>query len=274
VSFIVTGFIEVINQFLFLVLFIADTEFEFALLGPQHDRLAIHATDHVEGSLGLAAQGQFQEVFLDASLDGFAQRRLDLEEAIGRADAFDALVRPLVVVIFNPEFDPFAGGVEAVELRPGQELLPNAFPEPFDLAQRHGMVRTALEVGDAVLFEFGLEAAGAAPGRVLTAIVGEHFLGRLELARRHPIDFDHGVGRGTAEQVCPHDEPRVIVQEGDEVGVTPAQPEGEDIRLPHLIGRGPFEETGPGDIALPGRWRWPHQFGPVQVRSHRLGAGG
>jgi hypothetical protein len=251
-SFVVTGFIKVINQLLFLVLLIADTEFEFALLGPQHDRLAVHATDHVEGGLRFAAQGQFQEVFLDAGLDGFAQRRLDLEEAVGRADAFDALVRSLVVVILDPEFDPFAGGIEAVELRPGQELLPDTFPEPFDLAQRHGMLGTALEVGHPVLFEFGLEAAGPAPGRVLATIVGEHFLGRRELGRRHPINFDHRLCRRAAKQIRTHQETRVIIQEGDQIGIATAQPEGKDVRLPHLVGRGPLEETGPREIALLG----------------------
>jgi hypothetical protein len=44
---------------------------------------------------------------------------LDLKEAIRRAQSFDALMRPLVVVVFNPEFDPLTGGVKAVELRPG-----------------------------------------------------------------------------------------------------------------------------------------------------------
>ena len=254
-------------------MFVADTEFEFALLGPEHDGLTVHATDHVERGLGFAAQGQFQEVFLDAGLDGFAQDRLDLKEAIRRADAFNALVRSLVVVILNPEFDPLAGGVETVELGAGQKLLPDAFPEPLDLAQSHGMLRAALEVGYPVLLEFGLEPAGAAPGRVLAAIVGEHLLGRRELSRRHAIDFDHGLRCGAAEQIRTHQEARVIIQEGDQIGVTTSESEGEDVRLPHLIGRGPLEETGPGDVALPGcRCRW-HQLGPMQMLAHRLGAG-
>lgn len=99
-----------------MVVGITDTEFEFALFGAEHDRLAVHAPDHVEGRLRLAAQGQLQEVFLDASLDGFAQIMLDLEEAVRRAEALDALMRSLVVVILDPEFDALAGGVEAVEL--------------------------------------------------------------------------------------------------------------------------------------------------------------
>ena len=104
-----------------------DTEFEFALLGAEDDRLAVHAADHVEGRLGFAAQGQLQEVFLDAGLEGLAQLGLDLEEAVRRAQAVDALVRALVVVIFDPEFDALAGVLEAVELGADQELLPDAW---------------------------------------------------------------------------------------------------------------------------------------------------
>jgi hypothetical protein len=110
--------VEVIGKFLFLVLLVADTEFEFALLGTKHDGLAVHASDHIERRLGFAAQGQFQEIFLNAGFNGAAQLGLDLEEAVRRAQAFNALMRPLVVVIFNPDFDAFTGGLEAVELGP------------------------------------------------------------------------------------------------------------------------------------------------------------
>jgi hypothetical protein len=52
---------------------ITDTEFEFALLGAEHDRLAVHPSHHVKGRLGFAAQSQFQEIFLNAGFDGVAQ---------------------------------------------------------------------------------------------------------------------------------------------------------------------------------------------------------
>jgi len=55
---------------LFVVLLIADTEFEFALFGAEHDRLAVHPPDHVEGSARLSAQRHLQEVLLDAGFDG------------------------------------------------------------------------------------------------------------------------------------------------------------------------------------------------------------
>ena len=188
---VVTGLVEVIDQFLFFVLFVADTEFEFALLGAEHDRLPVHAADHVEGGMRFAAQSQFQKIFLDAGFDGFTQRRLDFEEAIRWAESFNALMRSLVVVISDPEFDPLASRLEAVELGTAEELLPDAFPEAFDLAQRHRMLGAAFEVSHTIFFKLGLEAAGAAPRSILAAIVGEHFLGRLKLTDRHAIDLDH-----------------------------------------------------------------------------------
>jgi hypothetical protein len=266
--------VEVIGKFLFgIIVLITDTEFEFALFGAEHDRLAVHPPDHVEGRVRFAAQGEFEEIFLNARLDGFAEFILDLEEAIGRAETINALMRSLVVIVFDPEFDPLARGVEAVELGANQEVLPERGPEALDLAEGHGMLRAGFEVRHAILFELGLETADAAPGGVLAAIVGEHLLGRLELADRHPIDFDHRGGRGTAEQIRADDEPRVIIHEGDEVGVTPPEAEGEDVGLPHLIGGGPLEETRAGEIALFGRGRLRHQLGCMQMLAHGLRTG-
>jgi len=251
--------VEIIDKFLGLIFGIGETEFELAFLGAQDDGLAFHATDHIEGSAGLAAQGQFQEIFLDASLEGFLQIALDLEEAVGGADAADALMRPAVVVIGDPEFDTLAGGFETLELGAGEELAPDGSPEAFDLAERHRMMRSALDVADAVLLELGFEAAGAAPGGVLATVVGEHFLGRLIFADGHPVDFNDRRSGGAAEQVRPDHKAGIVIEEGDQVSVTTAEPEGEDVRLPHLVGGGPLEETGAGEV-LGSRWlaRW-HQ---------------
>jgi hypothetical protein len=246
--------VEVIGKFLFgVIVLIADTEFEFAFFGAKHDRLAVHPPDHVEGRLRFAAQGEFEEIFLNARLDGFAQFILDLEEAVRRAEAVNALMRSLVVIVFDPEFDPLASGIEAVELGADQEVLPDRGPEALDLAQRHGMLGAGFEMRHAILFELGLETADAAPSGVLATIVGEHLLGRLELADGDAVHLDHCGRRGTAEQIRADNESRVIVHEGDEIGVTSPQPKGEDVGLPHLIGRSPFEETGTGNVPLLGR---------------------
>lgn len=139
-SWFVFGLVEVINKF-FSVLVIGQFEFQFAFLGAEHDRLAFHPPDHIERRPRLAAQCHLEDVFLDAGLHGLAQLALDFEEPISRTKPFDALVRAFVVVMFDPELDALAGGVEALELRSGQEVLPDGRPEAFDLSQGHGMLR-------------------------------------------------------------------------------------------------------------------------------------
>jgi len=158
-------------------------------------------------------------------------------------------MRTLVVVVFDPKADALAGRFETLELGPGQELLPDGFPETLDLPQRHGMMRTAFEVSDAAFFEFGLEAGRAAPGGVLAAIVGEHLFGRIVFAHGDAKNFQDVLGGLAAEDIGADHKPGVIVQEADQIGVATAQTEGEDIRLPHLVGRGPLEEAGTDQIA-------------------------
>ena len=106
-GFLGFGLLEVVGEFLILVS-IVDREFEFAFFGPEDDGLTFHAADHVEGRLGLATQRQLQEVFFNPGFDGFAQLRGDFEEAVGGAKTFDALVRPLVIIVFDPEADAFS----------------------------------------------------------------------------------------------------------------------------------------------------------------------
>jgi hypothetical protein len=116
--------LEVVDEF-FVFVSIVDREFEFSFFGPQDHRLAFHAADHVEGSLGLSAQGQFQEVVLDAGLEGLAQLGGDFEITVRRAESFDTLVGPFVIVVFDPEFNALASRVETLELGASQELLPD-----------------------------------------------------------------------------------------------------------------------------------------------------
>jgi hypothetical protein len=249
--------VEIIHKFLGLIFGIGEAEFELSFLGAQDDGLTFHAADHVEGGARLAAQRQFQEIFLDTGLEGLLEFGLDLEEPVGGADAADALMGSAVVVIGDPEFDALASGFETLELRAGEELTPDGSPEAFDLAQGHGVVGPAFDVADAVFLELGFEAADPAPGGVLATVVGEHLLGRLIFADGHPVDFNDRRGGGAAEQVRPDDKPGIVIEEGDQVSVTTAEPEGEDVRLPHLVGGGPFEETGAGEVlgaGWLGRW--------------------
>ena len=181
-------------------------------------------------------------------------------------------MRPLVIVIFDPEPDAFPRRLEAFKLSPREELRPDRLPEPLDLAQSHGMMRPALEVRDAVFFELGFEAGRAAPGGVLAAIVGEHLLGRVILAHGGAENLQDVFGGLAAEEVGADQEPGIIVHEADQVGIAAAQPEGEDVGLPHLVGRGPLEKAGADQIA-PRLGRALNQVLPVERLADGLGTG-
>jgi hypothetical protein len=120
---IVVSFLEVIDQFLFV--FTINAQLEFSFFCPQHDRLSFHTSHHVERGSGHSAQGHFQHVFGHACRHRFAQFGGHLEVAISRAHPADALVRSLVVVVSDPQPDPFSCRFKTIERGPGQKLLPD-----------------------------------------------------------------------------------------------------------------------------------------------------
>lgn len=199
--------------------------------------------------MGFPAQRQLQQVRFDPLLDRCLELALDLKEPVRRAQSADPLVGPAVVVVFDPEPQALLGRLERIELRPHQELLPQAGPEPLDFAERHRVLRARDDLRDPVFAQLRRKPALAPPAGVLPAPVGEHLLGRGVFADRDPVGLNHRLGRGAPKQSKPHDVPGVVVHEGDDVGVLPAQPEREDVALPHLVGRGPLEETRAGEIA-------------------------
>jgi hypothetical protein len=94
---------------------------------------------------------------------------------------------PPMVVVLYPQPNPFAGRLEAVELGALQKLLPDGFPETFDLAQGHGMMRPALNVVHPILAQLRLEAGGPTPARVLATLVGEHLFRHAVLRHRPAV---------------------------------------------------------------------------------------
>jgi len=241
--------LQVVREFLIPgALFVIELHLDLSLLGADYHRLLAEPPDHVEGRLGLAAQRQLLNVVGNAALDHGSQFLRDGEEPVRRAQPVQRLVRSLVVVVFHPQADPLAGLLEAIELRPHQEVLPDCFPVPLDLAQRHRMMRLALEVVDAILLELLFEPRFAPPRRVLSPVVGEHLLGQPILGHRRAVDLQHVLGRLAAKQIQPDDVARVVIDEADQVGVLAPQPEREDVGLPHLVGRRALEEPWLGRI--------------------------
>jgi hypothetical protein len=157
---------------------------------------------------------------------------------------------PPVVVVLHPQPHPLAGRLETVKLRAHQKLLPDGLPKAFDLAQGHGMMRSALNVVNPIFAQLRLETGGPAPTRVLAALVGEHLFGHAVLRHRPAVHLQHMLRRLATKYVQPHYVAGVVIQKADEVGVLASQPKGEDIGLPHLVGSGALEEAWPGGITL------------------------
>lgn len=88
---------------------------------------------------------------MHATFNDLAQFLGNGKEAIGRTQPLQRLMRPSVVVVLYPQSNPLAGRLKAVELGALQKLLPDGFPEAFDLAQGHGMMRPALQVVHPIL---------------------------------------------------------------------------------------------------------------------------
>jgi hypothetical protein len=123
---------------------------DLAFLGVQHHRLPAQSPHHVERTLWRAAQRQLLHVGRHVALDHRTQFLRNRKEPIRRTQPFQGLVRTFVVVELRPHPHPLLRLLEAVELSAGEKLRPDRFPEPFDLAQRHRMMRLAAEVMDMI----------------------------------------------------------------------------------------------------------------------------
>jgi hypothetical protein len=184
--------VKVINYFLRPVFFlIVNRQTQPAFFSAQHHRLAFHAANHVKRQPRLAPKRHLKKVLLDALLDRFTQLRLYLKIPVRGAQSADPLVRPLVVVVFHPLADTLLRVIKAPELRPAQKFQKYRLPEPFDLAQRHRVVRLRFDMMDPVLFHLRLEPAGAAPARILPAVVRQHLFRRVILRCRPAVHLDH-----------------------------------------------------------------------------------
>ena len=166
-------------------------------------------------------------------------------------------MRPAVVVVLHPPREALPRLLERLEARLHQELVLERLPQPLDLPQRLRMLGRAAEVMDVVLRQFLLEPRLPAPDGILPAVVGQHLPGHAVLPHRLAVDLQHALRRVAAIQPQPHDVPRVVIQEGDDVRHLPEDAVVRDVALPQLIRRRALEPP----------WR---RFAPVANLLRRL----
>jgi hypothetical protein len=187
----------------------------------------------IKGWLRLLTQRKPQCVLFASLPRGFLDVLGQPVEPVCRTGAPDALMRPLMVVIGNPVSQPLACIRKGSKKRFLQELLPESFPEPLDLAQRHRMLWCASNVADPLPLENFLEPCLAAPGSKLSAVVRQDLPGSAPLAYGSLDHFEHGFCCLLPEKPVPHDVARMIVDDPHQVDrVHPLELEGEDVDLP------------------------------------------
>lgn len=135
-------------------------------------------------------------------------------------------------------------------------------------------MRLTAEVMDMIFGQLPFKPRLATPVGVLPAIVRQHLLGNTKLARRPPIHFQHMLRRLAAIQSQPHQVPRVIVHEPNQVRILPTDANGANIALPHLIRCRALKEARLGRIPTRFAPHLLHQLLLMQHPPHRLATHG
>jgi hypothetical protein len=108
------------------------------------------------------------------------------------------------------------------------------------------MARRRHDLADPALLEQPGELALAAPGHVLGAVVGQDLLGRAEVGDCSEQRLAHQRARRRGVQPIADDEAAVVVEECHQVHapVLTLEHEGEEVRLPQLVGTRALEVLG------------------------------
>jgi hypothetical protein len=197
------------------------------------------------------AESEQQLVLLNRRLDRLTHRRLRSEEAIGRDEPADPLVRTEVVVVAKVVLEPLARLGEVLRMHTVPEFATDRLPQTLALAERLRMMRACHDVRDALALEQLLEVAPAAPREVLRPLVRQD-LQRLAEARRpfeqRLADRDR---RHPQVQGPRHDVAAEVVEEDDQLHATPRARHhvARDVALPELAGSRSLE--APQDLTTP-----------------------
>ena len=212
-----------------------------------------HLAHQVEGLAHGACQCQVPRVVLDGLLDDLAHLGCGQKEAVRRGLAAQRGVRTLEVVPLHVQLRAPEAVVEVHEDRARQKLLPQRLPPSLQLAHGHGMLRTALDVVDAVGTQLLLEFRLSTPRSVLPSTVRQDLLGAAVVAHGAPQTLHHERALLVVRQHVADDVATVVVQKRHHVhSLVLAQKEGEEVGHPQLICTGALE--APRGMA-PGRSR-------------------
>jgi hypothetical protein len=96
-------------------------------------------------------------------------------------------MRSFVIIVFDPKSASCHCLLEAVELGTEEKLVLDAFPEPLNLAQCHGMVGAGFDMFYPVFFHFLFKPGLAPPVGVLPAVVRQHLFGHPILGNPPPV---------------------------------------------------------------------------------------
>ena len=183
-----------------------------------------------------------ERVLRDRRLDRRAHLRGGSEEAVGRGQPRERLVRALEVVVLHEEPHPALAVGEVGEHGAREKLLPHRLPEALDLAAGLRVMRPALHVPDAVTAQLLLETRLPAPGGVLAPLVGQDLPRGAVVGDPARQRLQHDRASLVMRHREAHQIARVIVQERRDIDpLVPAQQEGKEVGLPELIGFGALE---------------------------------
>jgi hypothetical protein len=142
-------------------------------------------------------------------------------------------MRALMVVIADPVIETLAGVGKGGKERVLQKFCPDRLPEPLDLAQGHGVMRSRANVADPLALEYFLELGLSAPGSKLTTVVRENISGSAPLTDSALYHFKHCLCSLLTEQAMAHDIAGMVVDDANQVDrVHPLEVESEDVDLP------------------------------------------
>jgi hypothetical protein len=121
-------------------------DFEAARTSGDRQPLIAELTDDIKRFAWWLFEREPQLVGSDGALDLGAHVRRRLEEAIGRHESVERLVRPLEVVVTDEVIQPPLRVDDVREDRAAEKLVPQCLPEALDLTERLRMLRPTADV--------------------------------------------------------------------------------------------------------------------------------